>query len=209
LAGEQYIICLSNWSFVNATVVLDFFGTAGIQCSLVLPVEMLDLTAQRAVNGSVVKWITGTEQNCDYFDVEHSADGINWQVFGTVNGAGNSSQTRHYQFPHIQPTLGWNYYRLRQVDINGMFRYYGPVSLLYEDQQPLVFPNPASDVLHISGIRANKANIHNALGQLVDTAVSQDESGIEALDISHLYPGVYHVQLFEGNQSWIYRILIE
>ena len=44
LAGEQYLICLSNFSAQTTNVPLNFFGTALISCDAYLPVNINDTT---------------------------------------------------------------------------------------------------------------------------------------------------------------------
>ncbi len=43
-AGEQYLICLSNYSSQTSTIPLDFFGTANVSCTAVLVITVNDAT---------------------------------------------------------------------------------------------------------------------------------------------------------------------
>ena len=63
-------------------------------------------------------WSTASETNNRGFDVQRSQDGNTWTSIGFVNGAGQSTQNRSYQFDDIAPLQGKNYYRLVQVDFD-------------------------------------------------------------------------------------------
>ena len=60
-------------------------------------------------------WMTFTEINNHYFEIERSADAKTWETIGKVLGAGNSSSKNYYQFFDRAPLNGINYYRLKLV----------------------------------------------------------------------------------------------
>lgn len=122
-AGQQYIICMSNWSYVDATVTLDFFGTAAIQCGSPLPIELIEFTAACGNDAVQLNWSTATETNNDYFSVERSTDAENWREIGTVTGAGNSQRLTQYEFLDPERGATARYYRLQQFDLDGTSTY--------------------------------------------------------------------------------------
>lgn len=88
-----------------------------------LPVEFLSLSASCNDNSAVVQWSTASEISNDYFEVERSADGQNYTPIGTVNSlapGGNSSSALYYSFADNSPLTTTAYYRIRQVDFNGV-----------------------------------------------------------------------------------------
>ncbi|MCY7292405.1 MAG: hypothetical protein LH615_09510, partial [Ferruginibacter sp.] len=88
-----------------------------------LPVTFLYFTAQKqGNNAAVVQWRTGSETNTAYFDVERSADAVNFEFTGKVFASGNASGMS-YSFTDYHPLKGINYYRLKQVDKNNRFVY--------------------------------------------------------------------------------------
>lgn len=82
-----------------------------------LPIELLDFSGKCNAKSVSLSWITATEKNNDYFIIERSYNGTNYEVAGKVKGAGNSNRSLSYNFtdPVSAPTL---YYRLSQVDFN-------------------------------------------------------------------------------------------
>ena len=94
-----------------------------------LPVELTAFNAEAKDKTNRIYWTTATEQNSDYFDVERSLNGGEWDLVGRVQSAGNSSTTLHYEIEDrgFEPTI--NYYRLKQVDFDGTTKYYNIISV--------------------------------------------------------------------------------
>ena len=89
-------------------------------CLIPLPVTIVAFTAQKLNDhASILEWKTGYEKNNDYFIIERSSDGINFESIGTIKGAGSSASLISYSFTDENPLPGINYYRLKQVDFNG------------------------------------------------------------------------------------------
>ena len=94
-----------------------------------LPIELLYF---RGINeGDVNKliWSTASENNNEYFTIEKTVDGKDFQIVSNIDGAGNSSNVINYQyvdrtFEHII-----NYYRLKQTDFDGKYDYSDIISI--------------------------------------------------------------------------------
>ncbi len=128
-AGQQYVICFSNWSSSTTVVPLQFNGTSTVSCTP-LPIELLSFTGDKQNEGiNVLKWTTATETNNDYFLLKKSTDAVNWETIGTVQGAGTSSTQLHYQFLDLFPQNTINYYQLTQVDYNAQSVTYNMISI--------------------------------------------------------------------------------
>lgn len=93
IAGQQYIICFSNWSFATTAVPLQFGGTAVVGCqNIALPVELIDFKAKPITNAINVEWSTLTEVNNDYFVLQRSTDQDSWSQVAIISGYGNSTE---------------------------------------------------------------------------------------------------------------------
>jgi hypothetical protein len=88
-----------------------------------LPVTLTAFTANRTGAESVLQWQTAMEENTRDFIIERSADGKTYAGIGTIAAAGNSSTPRDYSFTDPQPEKNSNFYRLKQVDLDGNFVY--------------------------------------------------------------------------------------
>ena len=86
-----------------------------------LPVDWINFEAIRKETAVVLTWQTASERNNNYFEVQRSTDfsGDQWQTIGQVNGAGNSNALHSYTWSDAYPSMGINYYRILQVDIDG------------------------------------------------------------------------------------------
>ncbi len=88
-----------------------------------LPVTLLNFTARAEGSKALLNWQTATEINNDRFEIERSNNGITFLKIGQVAGAGNSSILLSYQYYDENPLKGNNYYRLKQVDLDGKSNY--------------------------------------------------------------------------------------
>jgi len=94
------------------------------------PVEFMNFTAQQKGSGVSLNWQTAQEINNSYFEVERSADGsTNWESIANVAGAGNSQVVKNYSAFDVSPLSGVNFYRIKQVDFDGNFKYSTIISI--------------------------------------------------------------------------------
>lgn len=70
-----------------------------------------------------LNWSTLTEWNNDYFQVEKSIDGENFEKIDAVNAKENSIGINYYQLKDEEPYKGTSYYRLVQIDQDGKKEY--------------------------------------------------------------------------------------
>ncbi|MBD3748267.1 MAG: T9SS type A sorting domain-containing protein [Sphingobacteriales bacterium] len=87
--------------------------------SSVLPISLTSFTGKAIDKNILLNWNTASEENNDYFDIQHAADGKTFTSIGTVNGAGTSSSSKDYSFVDENPYAGTTYYKLVQHDFDG------------------------------------------------------------------------------------------
>lgn len=211
LAGEVYIICFSNFSSVLSNVPLEFGGTAIVDCTP-LPVELVEFYANLNSREVDLNWRTSSELNSDYYDVEHSLDGVNFTTVGLVEAAGNSTVFVEYEFTHSYPSLTeTNYYRLKQVDIDGSYKYSHIETIDLNSNEIIDFyPNPASELIHVrSNLKGNQlidVRILSVTGQLVmSKQIMSAENG--TINVSNLQLGTYIVEFTYGQNEKILKKL--
>jgi uncharacterized protein (DUF1501 family) len=158
---------MQNYLTAKAPIIAPAY-IAPITCHInqvALPVVLSYLKARLLDDGtSELIWQSTFENNCKEYTVQHSMDGISWLTLGSVPGKGNSSLATDYRFIHNTPSIGKNYYRINQMDLNGSNRIFGPVPLNVNDKSSFTvksYPNPASDsfTLSISSSKKQKATI--------------------------------------------------
>lgn len=98
-------------------------------CGIALPIELISFEAKLNNRQVDIHWATASEQNNDFFTIERSADGLNWEIVTTAAGAGNSIYRIDYAAYDSRPLSGISYYRLKQTDFDGAFEYSNIVSV--------------------------------------------------------------------------------
>lgn len=113
-----------------------------------LPVELILFNAEKTNDEkALLTWVTAAEVNNDYFEVQHSTDGIFFTVIGYVQGKGTTSEMSFYNFVHHSPLFGTNYYKLKQVDFDGQSE--------YSDIRTLIFNSSGFDISLLASITTN------------------------------------------------------
>ena len=179
----------------------------------VMPIELLHFEATLMNSEVRLNWGTATEFNNDHFVVERSSDGILFEEWTTVSGAGNSSSKREYEILDGNPLYGRSYYRLIQVDYDGRSSQAGIVTILNSELKTFgIYPNPTADYLYFSGVSENcSVTVSDVSGGLAPKRLWLTElaPGKVGVDLSHLDPGVYFISLEDSEKSLsrTYRVL--
>ncbi|MEM6770048.1 MAG: T9SS type A sorting domain-containing protein, partial [Bacteroidota bacterium] len=168
----------------------------------VLPVELSEFTATVLPKQRVqLDWRTLTEDGNSHFDVERSTDGRTFALLGAVAGAGDSSEEQWYDYVDENAATGVNYYRLRQVDLDGTETLSEVRQVTVESAVNLrVYPNPAAAELWIDSFAGGPVRVLNLQGQVV---LQQTLVEGESLDVRRLPAGGYVLRTAEGNLRWV------
>lgn len=136
-------------SSISATFTGGFSGFGAILGTTILPVQWLSFTGKMEAGQARLSWSTASEDNNERFEVEHSMDARDFMVIGKVNSQGSGQGIRNYNFSHIKPVAGMNFYRIRQVDKDGRATTSNVIGLQLDaaTHAPRIFPNPARDML--------------------------------------------------------------
>ncbi len=205
-----------TFTYSNYTGTFSPFGMGGSGGPL--PVDLLYFKAENLNETAKLKWATASEINNDYFEIQKSIDGKNFNEIGRINGAGNSQQIIEYEFTDLDLEPGTNYYRLKQTDYNGEFSYSGIESILVrvaDKFQLQLYPSPANDILFLDiKIPFNGENtikIVDALGVTVLEKVFtiSDGSARNTVDLSALSEGIYFIYVEDGNAFQGKRFIVK
>lgn len=214
------------------TNVSDFFGSGSVprplggvswlknQEEVSLPVELTAFVATTAKESVILRWSTATEQGNHRFHIERSTDGLQYEIIGSVKGAGTTMQAQQYTW--TDDTLPFESdvarYRLRQVDVDGDETIFEPVFARLQSETTRMkapFPNPARNVatlqFEISERKRVTIEVFNALGQRVAQPVpTQTMSGKKEIRLftQQLSSGVYFVRLRAGDQTFTERMTV-
>ena len=196
------------------------FGS-GTDAENPLPVELLGFEARLIENQANLTWTTASEVNNDFFEVQRSEDGAEWEIVGTVDGNGTVNEVINYEFTDPRPLFGKSFYRLRQVDFDGQFEFSPVVSIDNpfggEAMEVLVFPNPTEagniNLRVLTGNKENKVTVQliDALGHRFIDENMDPETFNQDLIISpreSLSRGVYFLIVTQNNKAIRQRLII-
>jgi len=88
-----------------------------------LPIELVRFAGECADGKIEIRWSTFTETNNDFFTVERSNNGTDFEIVDVIEGAGNSNQPLSYSVADGLPYGGTSYYRLKNTDFDGKYEY--------------------------------------------------------------------------------------
>jgi cytochrome b involved in lipid metabolism len=199
-AGVHYFHIRSKqnpWSIDNVIP----FTTTGV-----VPVTWLYVRAQILNAQTIVSWATAQETNTSKFEIEHSMNGVTFVKLGQQQVAGNSSTVSNYIFTHTKPVTGFNYYRIKQIDTDGSFKYSVIVKVINNEniKQTIIAPNPVVDVLNIvepTSIFINSIEVYDAKGLSVIRKTINEETQVYSLPVMHLPKANYMLKINYKNET--------
>jgi hypothetical protein len=171
-----------------------------------LPIELLSFLALPNDQSIEIRWTTATEINNDFFTIERSLDARDWEILGTLNGAGTTSQVQKYSYTDNFPHEGIAYYRLKQTDFDGSFEYFGPIAVAFgggvsEFNMKVLKFNDHIQIILPSG-NAGQLEIYDLNGRLL---VSQFARGTVTLPITF---GTYIVRFTNGLDTTLQKVVM-
>lgn len=170
-----------------------FNGTIHYQVGNALPVDFVSFTATAKDESVFLEWKTESENNNDYFIVERSTDGSDWEQIALVDGAGTTTEASTYTAKDPQLIIGTNYYRLSQVDNNGKRTFIDTKAVIRNPANAnskliiRAFPNPVENQLAVYGSDDELSNISifNALGEDISSSIPMErKNDYIAIDLS-------------------------
>jgi hypothetical protein len=108
----------SNTLLWSGLTTFSLFSAAGDEF-VTLPISIVSFDARKQGQNNVVFWSAITEENCDYYTVEKTLDGTNYEIVGKINSGGNSSSILDYSLIDYDVRKTLNYYRLKETNTDG------------------------------------------------------------------------------------------
>ncbi|MBN8569345.1 MAG: T9SS type A sorting domain-containing protein [Ignavibacteria bacterium] len=185
-----------------------------------LPVELASFTSTVDGNNVVLNWSTVMEENNSGFDIERNSFGAGWKKVGYAEGHGNSNQINNYSFTERGMASGHYNYRLKQIDYNGNYKYYGlsneviigiPSKYSLSQNYPNPF-NPASVIAY--QIPANgfvSLKVFDISGREVSSLVNEvKDAGYYSVtfDAKNLSSGTYFYKLSTDKFSAVKKMVV-
>ncbi|UFH56252.1 T9SS type A sorting domain-containing protein [Spirosoma sp. KNUC1025] len=179
----------------------------------VLPVTLLSFTAKPTGDRVQLAWSTSMERDADHFVVERSRDLGEYVTVGEVVARGNTDERQNYGMTDMNPLLGVNYYRLRQIDHDGTTHSFKPVSAIIRPEQLTVvaYPNPASSShIHLQLWNADNAVIRllSPLGIPVSCRIERQSGSADLFFDKPLPSGFYWIEAQTESQRQTVKVLV-
>lgn len=167
-----------------------------------IPVELISFDASVIDNSVVLKWSTASEHNNYGFEIERKSMLSDFEVIGFVNGYGTTSERKNYSFTDQNISSGNYFYRLKQVDLDGNFRYGNEINVEFNIPRDFILeqnhPNPFNPSTKIKfDLPQNtmvELKVYNTIGQFITTLVNEEKpAGTYEVDFNaaDLPSGVY------------------
>ena len=212
----------------------DGYGNVVIENAVVaLPVELNSFYYNLVAEGVELKWETATEVNNYGFEIERKVnDGADWENLGFVQGNGTVNTPQYYSFLDSDiPEVDTVSYRLKQIDLDGSYRYSKIVKIAVNSSTAVTgindmdvpdkfslsqnYPNPFNPTTNIEFSIANSENVilkvYDILGGEVATLVngvhSSGKYSVE-FNASKLVSGIYIYSLKAGNYSAVKKMML-
>lgn len=184
-----------EWSLTNVEFDIEVEGA--------LPLNLLSFDVSKRGDEALLEWKVIEAVNTSHFEIERT-DNTDFKYLGRVESI-NTLDERMYQFTDSKPYEGQNYYRLKQVDLDGEFQYSAIRSAIFNQENKLtVYPNPTIDEIRVDGNLGGETSFHiyDSNSKLVKKG---DVKPNTSIDVRDLNAGAYHFILHNGavNSSFL------
>lgn len=178
----------------------------------VLPVELINFTASINNRGVLLQWSTAKIAEQETFVLERSTDAVNFKTIYEL--VVDENDIEHFSYQDNNPVeKTTNYYRLRQVELNGRATVSQIINIELGDIFTAfsLFPNPAVEQINISLPEATTADgqvqVLDMSGKVVDTYILQKGILTKSLSVNHLPYGQYIISIEVNDKVTIGRFV--
>ncbi len=212
VAATNYVFVIDGSSASVSDFYVEILGTI-TDCATVLPVELLYFKSNDTQTINELVWQTATETNNHHFELEKSADALNFTSLATINSkeiAGNSMSQKNYTYADVACKA---YYRLKQVDNDGAYKYHNIIYIDNDEKNdiPTISPNPATSEIVIKSntdlplvIRLIDVSGREVLTEQTDVTTN---NLINVINLSLLKNGMYFLSIYNGYKTYQHKII--
>lgn len=182
-AGNVVIGANMDGSGTNITILDNMIVQNAANAAL--PQQLLSFDAVAQQQGVVLNWATTKEYNMSVYEVERSANGIDFTTIATVQPTNGYTLTNKYNTTDRNPLAGKSYYRLKMVDLDGKVVYSSIRSVNRSKQATMhCFPNPATDKVTVEVPAGNyQYSVYTTTGQLLSSGTVVYKGSVNQLTI--------------------------
>jgi len=201
----------------------EFGMVASFTASAAAPVTLSTFKIANENKNALLKWITVTEENVDYFSVQKSKTGADFVEIAKVPAAGNSSSVRSYSYTdnNLSSADKFYYYMLVTIDKNGNKQFSSVQLFRNKESIPKlilsVSPNPVSRSGHLMlKFNADKAgkmdvDVINMQGTTMIRTAMQANEGVNNghLMLDGIAAGTYSIVFKLDGIKEVHKLLVK
>lgn len=202
-------VSLTDSTFINITISSNAASAAADRFKVIfkpmapLPLTFTSIKATKKNKDILVKWTIENETNMKQYEVERSSDGIHFAKAAMI--VATNQKAVDYNWMDQNASTGYNYYRIKSIDINGQTLFTPVVKVLAATTVPgiTIYPNPITNGM-VNLYFTNQprgiyhASIINSSGQVIvsKAIVHKEGNSTETLTLSNTLPhGIYRVKV--------------
>jgi len=172
------------------------FITLATSPLIALPLELYDFKAILESKKVKLFWST-KDNNLQSFQIEKSFDGKNWFIIDSVKLNESDLLRNEFSYSDENPSKGINYYKLTYKHDNKEFTFSKILSVNYQNDEIVLFPNPAENLINIINYTnaENKITITDLLGRKY-SFITENHSNNTIINITSLPKGFYVIPVF-------------
>ena len=189
---------------------------------MVIPVELGSFTYSKSGNNITLTWNTISETNNYGFEIERKSSSQDWQKIGFLSGKGTALQNTVYNFYDNNLSVDTYNYRIKQIDLNGSFKYY-EINEVVEIDNPQKFYlaqnfpnpfNPSTEITYQVPFDTKVTlEIFNVMGEKIATLVDEIKvAGVHKFiflsEKFNLTSGVYFYRLAAGDYIQTQKMIL-
>ena len=176
-----------------------------------LSAELSAFSAQKSNNSIALSWLTASEQNNNYFNIERSSNGKSFTTIGQVKGSGTTASSNKYNFIDNNPLSGVNYYRLNAVETSGKTAFSKIVTVDFSSKgsnKLVAYPNPTKSALNVNYESIDDASLNiQVLDMTGKVHLTKQMEGLKGdnnirLDIDNLPNGAYFMRVNDSTTKF-------
>lgn len=228
---KKLYLAIASIILINFSIFPQYIGgigsgeTSANLFNSALPIEISSFTVSEKKNNILLEWITTSEiNNCCFFIERVKKNSIteknSWYEIGSVIGSGNSNSPKYYSFSDRDSIEFSNllYYRLRQVDNDGQFKYSKEIEIKRITKHSSLsqnFPNPFNPTTTITfSLQYGgfvKLKVFDLLGNDVKELLNEiKEAGYHSVnfDASQFPSGIYFYELITPAYNQTRKMLL-
>ena len=187
-----------------------------------LPVTLLNFSAAYRNGVTVLNWETENEVNFSHYEVERKTEsGADYIIVDSKQANGNAGRSAYSSSDNISSlTDAVVYYRLRMVDVDGKFKYSNVIMVRKEKKTITgisLSPNPVISTANAT-VRFEAASNAVVNLRVMDMAgrqvlaqqnnVTGGTNSIQVNNLNRLQPGLYIIQLVNGNELSAFKFSV-